>query len=39
SLSASKSLKKLSLTGLKGITPAGIEQLRKSRPELVIQAQ
>jgi hypothetical protein len=36
-LAASKSLKKLSLSGLKNITPAGIEQLRKARPELVIQ--
>lgn len=39
SLGASKSLKKLSLSGLKKITPAGIEQLRKLRPELAIQVQ
>ena len=38
-LAASQSLKKLSLSGLKNITPAGIEQLRKARPELMIQAQ
>lgn len=38
-LAESKSLKKLSLSGLKNITPAGIEQLRKVRPELVIQTQ
>lgn len=37
SLATSKSLKKLSLSGLKNITPTGIEQLRKARPELVIQ--
>ncbi len=39
SLAASKSLKNLWLSGIKGITPAGIEQLRNARPELVIQAQ
>ena len=39
SLAASKSLKKLSLSGMKSITPAGLEQLRNARPELVIQAQ
>ncbi len=38
-LAASKSLKRLSLSGLQQITPAGIEQLRKARPELVIQTQ
>lgn len=38
-LAASKSLKKLSLHGLKNITPAGIEQLHKARPKWVIQAQ
>lgn len=37
SLAASKSLKKLALSGMKGITPAGIEKLRKSRPELTIE--
>lgn len=39
SLAASKSLKKLSLNGLKGITPDGVERLRKARPELTIQVQ
>jgi hypothetical protein len=39
SLAACKSLKKLSLGGLKAITPAGIERLRKARPELVIEVQ
>ena len=39
SLAASKSLRKLSLSGLKNITPAGIEQLRKASPELIIQTQ
>lgn len=38
-LAASKSLKKLSLSGIKDITPAGIEQLRKARPELVVETQ
>ena len=38
-LAASKSLKKLTLSGLKQITPAGIEQLRKARPEWVIRSQ
>ena len=37
SLAASKSLKKLSLSGLKGITPAGIEKLRKAQPKWVIE--
>lgn len=39
SLAASKSLKTISLSGLKNVTPAGIEQLRKSRPGLVVQVQ
>lgn len=38
-LAASKSLKKLSLSGMKNITPAGIEQLRKTKPQLMIQSQ
>lgn len=37
SLAASRSLKKLSLSGMKSITPAGIEKLRKARPELMIE--
>jgi len=36
-LASSKTLKKLMLSGLKQVTPAGIEQLRKSRPELMIE--
>jgi hypothetical protein len=36
-LAASKSLKKLSLSGVKGITPAGIEKLRKAQPKWVIE--
>ena len=39
SLAAAKSLKKLSLFGLKKITPAGLDRLRKARPELVIEAK
>jgi hypothetical protein len=38
-LAESKSLKKLSLSGLKNITPAGVEQLRKARPDLVIEVK
>ena len=38
-LAASKSLKKLSLSGLKNVTPAGIEKLKQARPELAIQTQ
>jgi len=38
-LAATKSLKKLTLSGMKQLTPAGIEQLRKARPELVIEAK
>ena len=36
-LAASKSLKKLSLSGVKGITPAGIEKLRKAQPQWKIE--
>ena len=36
-LAASKSLKKLSLSALKGITPMGIETLRKTHPTWVIE--
>jgi Leucine Rich repeat len=36
-LAASKSLKKLSLSGLKGITPMGIEKLRKAQPKWTIE--
>jgi Leucine Rich repeat len=36
-LGASKSLKKLSLSGVKGVTPAGIEKLRKAQPKWVIE--
>ena len=39
SLAAAKSLKKLSLTGLKKITAAGIDRLKQSRPDLVIEAK
>jgi hypothetical protein len=39
SLAASKSLKRLFLIGLKNVSAAGIEQLRKARPELTIQSQ
>lgn len=35
-LAAAKSLKKLTLTRLKNVTPEGIEQLRKARPTLTI---
>ena len=38
-LAASKSLKKLTLSGMKNITPTGIEQLRNSRPEFVIETR
>jgi len=38
-LATSKSLKKLSLAGLKQVTPAGIERLRKARPELQIEVK
>lgn len=36
-LAASKSLKKLSLSGLKGVTPAGIEKLRQAQPKWIIE--
>ena len=39
SLSACKSLEKLTLLGLKKITPAGIERLRKSCPKLTIDSK
>ena len=38
-LVAAKSLKKLSLTGIKNITPAGIERLRNSRPEIMVEVK
>jgi hypothetical protein len=38
-LAACKTLKKLSLSGLKNVTPAGIERLRKARPDLVIEGK
>ncbi len=38
-LAASKSLQKLSLTGLKLVTPAGVERLRKARPELQVEVK
>ncbi|MCA9174924.1 MAG: hypothetical protein KDB14_10630 [Planctomycetales bacterium] len=34
-----KTLTKLVLKGIKGITPAGVEQLRKARPDLSIEFQ
>jgi hypothetical protein len=36
-LAESKSLKKLSLGGLKRVTPEGIERLRKARPDWQIE--
>lgn len=36
-LAASKSIKKISLSGLKGVTLAGIEKLRKAQPKWVIE--
>jgi hypothetical protein len=36
-LAASKSLKRLTLSGMKGITPSGVERLKASRPELLIE--
>ena len=38
-LSGSRSLKKLTLSGLKHVTAAGIERLRTSRPDLQIEVQ
>lgn len=37
-LAASKSLKKLTLSGVKGLTPMGLERLRQARPEWKIEA-
>lgn len=37
SLSACKSLKKLTILGAKGVTPAGMEALRESRPGLIVE--
>lgn len=39
SLASAKSLKKLSLTGLKNVTSDGIDQLRKTRPDLNIEVK
>jgi hypothetical protein len=38
-LAASKSLKRLTLSGLKNVTAVGVEQLRKARPEWNVQSQ
>ncbi|MCE9604324.1 MAG: hypothetical protein K8U03_05400 [Planctomycetia bacterium] len=38
-LAAAKKLKKLSLSGMKKITPEGVERLRKARPDLTIEAK
>ncbi|MBM3869917.1 MAG: hypothetical protein FJ392_03000 [Verrucomicrobia bacterium] len=38
-LAAAKALKKLSLSGLKKVTPGGIERLKQSRPGLVIDVK
>ena len=38
-LAVSRSLKKMSLTGLKLVTPAGIERLRKAFPELQVEVK
>jgi hypothetical protein len=38
-LAAAKSLKKLSLTGVKSVTAAGIDRLRQARPDLVIEVK
>jgi hypothetical protein len=38
-LAASKSLKKVSLGGLKLVTAAGVERLRKARPELQVEVK
>ena len=38
-LATSKSLKKVSLSGCKSITPAGVEQLRKARPKLEVESK
>ena len=36
-LANAKSLKKLTLTGLKHVTPAGVDRLRAARPELQVE--
>lgn len=38
-LARSKSLKKLSISGLKKVTEAGIEKLKESRPELTVEVR
>jgi hypothetical protein len=38
-LATAKKLKKLALTGVKKVTPAGVERLQKTRPELVIEVK
>ena len=38
-LAGTKSLKKLSLLGMRKITPAGVERLRQARPELIIEVR
>lgn len=38
-LTSAKALKRLVLSGLKRVTPAGIERLRKARPDLVVEMQ
>ena len=38
-LAGAKSLKKLSLSGMRKITPAGVERLRLARPELSIEVR
>lgn len=38
-LATAKKLKKLALTGVKKVTPAGVERLQKARPELVIEVK
>lgn len=38
-LAGAKSLKKLSLSGMQKITPAGVERLRLARPELSIEVR
>lgn len=38
-LAGAKKLKKLALTGVKKVTPAGVERLQKARPELVIEVK
>lgn len=38
-LAGAKKLKKLTLTGVKKVTPAGVERLQKARPEIVIEVK